>query len=246
VWRATLKGLLAHKLRLALTALSIMLGVGFVAGTYVLTDTMNKTFTDLFEQTSAGVDVYVHGETAFEDSSSGINPPIDEGIVDTVREVPGVAKAEGSVQTFFAQFVDKAGEAITPLGPPTLGFSWSTDDELNPMDIRDGRPPTGPQDVVMDARTAEDNGFAVGDEVQVLFPTGQGRFTISGIATFGESDNLAGATVALFEFETAQQAFDAEGQVHEIVVAGDEDVSPNLLAQRIGAVLPQDVVAVTA
>jgi putative ABC transport system permease protein len=246
VWRATLKGLLAHKLRLALTALSIMLGVGFVAGTYVLTDTMNKTFTDLFEQTSAGVDVYVHGETAFEDSSSGINPPIDEGIVDTVREVPGVAKAEGSVQTFFAQFVDKAGEAITPLGPPTLGFSWSTDDELNPMDIRDGRPPSGPQDVVMDAKTAEDNGFAVGDEVQVLFPTGQGRFTVSGIATFGESDNLAGATVALFEFETAQRAFDAEGKVHDIVVAGDGQVSPELLAQRIASALPPDVVAVTA
>src|SRR5438874_1684042 len=105
MWRVGFKGLLAHKLRFALTALAVVLGVGFVAGTFVLTDTINRTFTDLFQQTTKGIDVAVRTGTTF--ASQGGPPqraPMPESARDRIAAVPGVAAAQGSV-TGYAQFV---------------------------------------------------------------------------------------------------------------------------------------------
>ena len=130
MWKTTVKGLMAHKLRLALTALAVVLGVGFIAGTYVLTDTINKTFSELFADTTQGIDVFVRSESAFESQSgsgTGDRKAMPEEVLETVREVDGVETAVGSVSGY-AQIVDKEGEAIAPQGPPTLGFG-SPDDE---------------------------------------------------------------------------------------------------------------------
>src|SRR5215204_1422865 len=94
---ATLRGLSAHKLRLALTALAVVLGVAFVAGTYVLTDTINETFTDLFEQTTKGVDVAVRTKTTFNSQGNEQRAPMPAAVLDTVKRVDGVKAAEGSV-----------------------------------------------------------------------------------------------------------------------------------------------------
>ena len=66
MFRVTLKSLLARKLRLVLTALAVVLGVAFVSGTLILTDTMNKTFDDLFATAYSGTDVGVRGKSAFD------------------------------------------------------------------------------------------------------------------------------------------------------------------------------------
>ena len=133
MFRATLKSLLGRKLRLILTALSIVLGVGFVAGTFVLTDTMNKAFDDLFAQTSAGSDVIVRATSAFTPEAGGPGGgsgnernPIPDTVLVTVQEVPGVKTAEGGVLGY-AQMIDPAtGDAIGGVGPPTLGANWSS------------------------------------------------------------------------------------------------------------------------
>ena len=125
--RTTIKGLLAHKLRMALTALSIVLGVGFVAGTYMLTDTMNKTFENLFAGITEGVDVYVRSESSFEAQLGGSRKPIPEVLLEEVQAVDGVEIAAGSVSGY-AQLVDKKGEAIAPSGPPTLGTNWGPEE----------------------------------------------------------------------------------------------------------------------
>jgi len=109
-----------------------VLGVGFVAGTFVLTDTMNKAFSDLFTQVSAGSDIIVRAEAAFTPSQLGPGggggderKPVPEDVLATVQAVPGVADASGTV-TGYAQMIDPAtGDAIGGVGPPTLGASWS-------------------------------------------------------------------------------------------------------------------------
>src|SRR5262245_23865005 len=110
MWRATVKGVLARKVRLALTALAVVLGVTFVSGTYVLTDTLKQSFGQLFSQYAAGVDLVVRKAAPFGDGE-GSRPRLDAGVVNTVRRVPGVAAADGFLQGY-AQFVAKDGSSI--------------------------------------------------------------------------------------------------------------------------------------
>lgn len=244
MWRATVRGLLAHRFRLALTALAVVLGVAFVAGTYVLTDTMNRTFDNLFRDATAGVDVYVRAEAAFEVEGFGERDRVPEELLDTVLLVDGVAFAEGSVGGF-AQLVDEEGEAIAPVGPPTLGVSWPEHPELSGLSVREGRPPERDGEVAIDAATAAKYGFRVGDRVQILFPGPSEEFEVVGIAGFGEADNIAGATLAAFDLRTAQRLLRAEGEFDAIEVAAEEGVSAVELRDRIAQVLPAGVEAET-
>src|SRR5438132_9934429 len=127
MWRATIKGLLAHKVRLGLTALSIVLGVGFVAGTYILTDTMNRAFDNLFKQVNEGVAVQVSGIPKFKGTGRGgqdAGPAqrVPNSLVAKVQNVPGVKDAEGALAGY-AQLVAKDGKAVTTGGAPTLGVT---------------------------------------------------------------------------------------------------------------------------
>jgi putative ABC transport system permease protein len=240
VFKAILSSLLAHKLRLALTALAVVLGVGFIAGTYVLTDTMNAAFEDLFAETTRGIDVYVRDDSDFEAQFGGSREPIDEGVLDTVASVEGVEVAAGSVGGY-AQLIDKDGKAITPGGAPTLGFNWSPE-PLNPMTLQDGTAPGDANEVVIDAKTADDHGFAVG----IITLEAPRPFTIAGVATFGGEESLGGSTIALFETGTAQELFDKQGRFDAIEAAAAEGVSEADLRNRIQAILPEGVVADTA
>src|SRR5919202_3975310 len=132
--RATLKGLLAHKLRLGLTALSVVLGVAFVSGTFVLTDTINHTFDNLFTEVSAGVDVTVRARSGFGEGGgvTVARDTVPASLVQLVERVPGVKVAEGSVGGY-AQLVDPSGKAIETTGAPTLGFNWRRNAQLSPL-----------------------------------------------------------------------------------------------------------------
>ncbi|HEY7476685.1 MAG TPA: FtsX-like permease family protein [Actinomycetota bacterium] len=250
MFRATIKGLLAKKFRLILTAISVVLGVGFVAGTYVLTDTMNAAFDDLFSTTAQASDVTVRAQNAFDaeggpgGSGNEGREPIPEDILPTVESVPAVASASGDV-TGYAQIINpNTGEAIGGFGPPTIGLNW-TDTSSDVLSIRDGEAPAGPSDVLIDAGTAASNDIAVGDTLEILLVGGPREFTVSGIAGFGDADNLAGATLAVFDTPTAQEVLDKEGVYDAISVIGVEGVSATELRDDVGAVLPDGVEAVT-
>ena len=136
MWKATIRGLVARKVRLALTALAILLGVSFVSATYVLTDTVRQSFDAVFAQTLSGVDLKVQGASALGDVS---NPGrIPDTTVDEVSQVPGVRRAEGFLQTTLAQFVDSSGKSIGGGGPPTFGISWV---DHGPLRLTAGHPP---------------------------------------------------------------------------------------------------------
>src|SRR6266704_215339 len=218
MWNATIKGLLSHKLRLALTALAIVLGVSFVSGTYVLTDTMNATFSQLFKDTTKGIDVVVQTRQTFASDQGDTRDPVPASLLQQIKSVDGVKVAEGSVNGF-AQFIGKNGKAVTTGGAPTLGVSASEAPELNSnFTMRSGRIPAGPNEVAVDGRTASKQGFKVGDQVKVLSQGPTRTYTVSGIVGFGQADNLAGATLAVFDLKTAQQVLGSEGKFNEIDV----------------------------
>ncbi|MGB9358222.1 MAG: FtsX-like permease family protein [Acidimicrobiia bacterium] len=249
MFRAAVKGVFANKMRLTLTALAIVIGVAFVAASFVFTDTISARFDKLLETTATGVDVFVRpappetGDT-FQNTEFGSIP---EETLDAVLAARGVRVAEGGVAGF-AQLVDKQGEAIGGQGPPTLGFSWGDDPALSPVTIKDGagRGPVAPGEVAIDANSANMNDLAVGDTITILTIGAPEDFEIVGIVSFGESDSLAGATLALFELSEAQRIFDLEGQFSEIAVAGDAGVSPEELAASVSTTVNGDIEVITA
>jgi putative ABC transport system permease protein len=236
--KATLKGLLAHKLRLAATALAIVLGVSFVAGTYVLTDTITASFDTLFKQVTQGIDVAVRSQETFGGFDTGeVRDPMPEEVLNEVKGVDGIRVAEGSV-TGYAQLVGKDGKAVTTGGAPSLGVSLSQGTAFSAgSTIRSGRLPSGPGELVVDAKTATDTGYKVGDRVKVLFQGPAKTFTVSGIIGFGQADNLGGARLVGFDLPTAQELLNRNGKFDEIDAAAAEGVTPEQLRDRVRAVL---------
>ena len=239
--RLAIKGVLAHKVRLAMTALAIVLGVAFVSGTYVFTDSIGSSFDDLMTEVNQRVDLYVRGTSEF----GFRGERFDDEIVARVAALPDVAVAAPSIEGI-AQLVDKDGKPIGGGGAPTFGFSYVPEAAgLTALEIREGDWPGSPTEVVVDSFAADANDLRVGDVIDIILPAGTEPFTISGVATFGDAENLLGATIAVFAFETAQRAFDAVGRVDSIAVVVEPDANPALVAAQIGDFLPDRVEVVT-
>ena len=120
-----LRGLLLRKLRTALTAIAVVLGVAMVSGTYVLTDSISSAFDSIFGETYKNTDAAITGKAAFDlsnDSNTGAPPSFDESLLPTVKGLPGVAAALGGVADE-AHLIGKNGKAIVFGGAPNLGFS---------------------------------------------------------------------------------------------------------------------------
>ncbi len=244
MWRVTLKGLLAHKLRLVLTGLSIVLGVTFIAGTFVLTDTLHNTFDSLFGNIYQHVDFQVRGVAQFGSGGTATRNPVPESLLATVREVPGVEAANGSV-TGYAQFVAPDGKAITTGGAPTLGVEFDPNQEISALHIAQGAPPTTPNDVVMDLGTAQKYGFKVGQRVRILLQGPTRTFTITGLTRFGTANNLAGATLAAFDVPTAQAVLGEVGKFDNINIVTAPGANQAAVQRDIARVLPRGTEVVT-
>ena len=247
MFRTTLKDLSARKLRLLTTSIAVLLGVAFMAGTLVLTDTIGKTFDDLFADVNSGTDAYVRGEEAFSEADAGAQRPrLDASLADTISQVDGVATAEPSIQAF-AQIVDKDGEPIgdPEMGAPTIGANWLADDDLNPFELASGRAPEAGDEVVIDRGSAKAADFEVGDRTTVVTQAGVQPVEIVGIATFGGTDSPGGATFALFTLDAAETYLTAPGKVDAIKVTGEEGVSDEQLAERVAQVVPGQVEVLT-
>ena len=244
MWRVTIKGLLAHKLRLALTALAIVLGVTFIAGTFVLTDTLHNTFDNLFGNIYQHVDFQVRGVAQFGSGGTATRNPVPASLLAKVQGVPGVQAANGSV-TGYAQFIAPDGKAITTGGAPTLGVEFDPNPEISALHIASGRPPTTRNDVAMDLGTAQKYGFKVGDKVRILLQGPTRTFTISGLTRFGTANNLAGATLAAFDVATAQAILGEVGKFDNINIVSAPGANKAVVQHDIAQVLPHGVEVVT-
>ncbi|MFN0280830.1 MAG: ABC transporter permease [Kineosporiaceae bacterium] len=241
ILRQAVRNLLSSKLRLFLTSLAVVLGVGFVVGSLVLGDTMNKAFDDVFATANEGVAVQVKGVKTVSEAD---RQPVPASALATIRAVDGVRSAHGEVFGT-AQIIGRDGEPAGLSGPPTLGFGWSDDAQLNPLRITAGGPPRAAGDVVIDKTTAEDEGFAVGDRVRIITADGSDEYRLVGIVAFGEQNNLVGATLASFTTATAQRVLDSAGRFSTVSVSAEPGVADAALASRIQAVLPAGYEAIT-
>jgi putative ABC transport system permease protein len=246
VLRYGLRNALAHKVRFLMTTLAVVMGVGFVVGSFVVTDSLRRSVDQLFTEVTAGVDVSVRAETNLGVAGgTAVRGRVPESLVDDVRAVEGVAVAEGSVGGY-AQLLDLDGEPLTSTGAPFIGVSWGTEESLLPATIDTGRRPVGLGEVGIDRGTAEDYGFAVGDRTRVLLADGsQPEVEIVGIFTFGEANNLLGARLTAFDVAVADRLLGVEGEVDTIDVGAAPGADRAALVERIEAVLPDGVEAVT-
>jgi putative ABC transport system permease protein len=236
------RDLRAHLGRYVLTFLAVAIGVGFVSGVITLTDTISRTFDDLFAGYSAGTDVAVRGEGQFElDAAFGggvARPRIDATIADDVSGLPGVEAAEGYVQGY-TRPISADGEPFgnPNFGQPTIGTNWGEVDALNPFELADGRQPRGPTEVAFDRRTAEGTGYALGDTVTFQTQSGVHEATLVGIVTFGTADSPAGTSITLFDALTAQAFLSGPGQVDLIAVEAADGVTQAELRDTVTAAL---------
>jgi putative ABC transport system permease protein len=248
MFRTALQGLIAHRFRLFATALAVMLGVAFTAGTLVLTDTVTRTFDGLFADVYKGTDVVVRGQQQFEgpQNSGAQRPRVPASLVDTVRAVDGVKAVDGEVLGY-ARLIDKHGKAMgdPANGAPTLGYGWSPVTDLNPFTLKKGHAPQAADEVVIDAKSAKDAHFRLGEHATVLVQGPPQQVTIVGIAGFGSTDSPGGASVVAFRTDVAQRLIAEPGKYDGVSVVADNGVSQRELAMRISAVLPKGTEAVT-
>src|SRR5581483_11482420 len=240
MWRITAKGAAAHKARDALTGLAVMLGVAFVAGTLVLTATINRTFDNLHTQIYHGTAVVVRSRQAFNPGVNFTNQrqPIPASLQATVANVPGVEATALDIEGY-AQMVGRDGKPIGhPVnGPPTIGMGWIDVAALNPLRIVSGRPPAAPGDVVIDKHTADGQHFRVGDRITVLSQQAPTQLTITGVVRWGTTDSPLGATIAAFAPVTASRLVGQSGTVNDINVEAAPGVAQADLAARVQAAI---------
>jgi putative ABC transport system permease protein len=238
--RVTLKGLAGRRLRAALTALAIVLGVAMVSGTLAFTDRIENAVDTLFTGAYSGADAVISGKDVVESSTTG-DATVPAELLRSIAAVPEVdAVAGGIVDT--ARLLDRAGRPISTQDQ-ALGLSVDARPDarrFNPLALTAGRWPTGSGETAIDAATAQQHGFEVGDTIGVATRGPVRRFTISGLARFTGLDSLGELTLAIFDVPTAQAVFDKPGRLDEVWVAANDDVSSDELVGRLGPLVTAD------
>jgi putative ABC transport system permease protein len=237
--RFSLRGLLSRKLRTALTAIGVVLGVALVSGTFVLTDSISSAFDSIFSENYKNTDAAITGKTAFDVGDDGVSsaPPFDQGLLAKVAALPEVGLAGGAVAGE-AQLIGHDGKAAVFGGAPNLGFSVDPDrPEFNTLTLVKGAWPTAGQ-VVIDTKTAQAKGFTTGDTIGVQARSAVQRMQISGLVEFGSVSSIGGATLAGFDLPTAQQLFDKPGKLDQILLAAKAGVSQQQLVEAVQKILP--------
>src|SRR5262245_46470659 len=239
--RATLRSLFAHKIRMALTAVAIVLGVAFVAGTLIFTDTLGRTFDKFFAAVSSDVTVTKHSE--FDSGENASPSTLPASVVDAVKKVPGVAKAEGSIFVDGVDIVNKGGDGVLGApGAPHFGASWADPGSTESGSVRivEGKPPAAADQVVVDAITAKNEKLKVGEHLSLVTPskdTPRLDATLVGVFDYKGSQGIGGATVAVFDDQTAQRLLTGPGLFSAVEVTGEPGVSNAALAGRVKQVV---------
>ena len=233
--RLALRGLAARKLRTSLTIVAVLLGVTMIAGTFVLTDTIQKAFDEIFSASTKGADVVVSGRTQVETEFS-MPRPLDQTVLDDIKSLPEVAQVAGQINDV-AAVVGKDGKIVSTGGAPTIAATYMPK-PFAPIGFTEGRAPRGEGEIALDAATADKEGFELGDEVTVATTAPKRPFKLVGLATIGQSTGLGGATFVVFDLVTAQALFDKRGKVDFAFVAARPGTTQTALQRKVAALLP--------
>ena len=245
MFRLSLRTILSHKRRLVSTVASIVLGVAFLAGTFVFTDSLRRTFDDLFSSVYARTDVVVRSSERI-DIGRGIvqRGRIDDQLVNAVAAIPGVSAVSGSVSGY-ARILGKDGKPLgVDRGSPNFGMDISNS-ELSVWTMKQGQVPIGSTEMAMDVASFRDGKFKLDDRVTVLSQSGSREFTLVGVVGFGAADSPVGSRVALFDLHPAQAFVGQPGLIDSVLARGDGTLSQEALARRIAAAMPQGTETLT-
>ncbi|MFJ5840925.1 ABC transporter permease [Streptomyces shenzhenensis] len=236
VLKTSLRNFLAHKGRMALSAIAVLLSVAFVCGTLVFTDTMNTTFDKLFSVAASDVTVSPADAKSEETPQNGVPLSLPAATLDRVKTVDGVKSAEGAVSSMSVTVVDSADENMgSSTGAPTIAGNW-TDNDLRSMEITSGHAPRGPTEMMVDADTADKHHLKLGDELRTIAQTGDVTARIVGIATFKVTN--PGAAVVYFDTPTAQRhLLGATGRYTQLNVTAAAGVSDAQLKRNVAHAL---------
>jgi putative ABC transport system permease protein len=239
-----LRGLIAHKLRLVLSALAVVLGTMFMSGAFVGGDTLAVGFDRLFTTINSNLDVQVTAVSKAPDSdqSGVVTAFVPQDVVDSIKLVDGVDEVTPHVISDGARLVGKNGKVIGSTGPPRFGIGWITSGSTLAQ-LRDGRGPTAADEVALNASLARTSGYGIGDRVDVITPQ-QGRttYTVVGIFGFeGNRDSLGGETTIAFAMAQAQKAMLGQAGVFSNVdITAAPGVSPDELKSRVAGKVGAD------
>ncbi|MBT0771927.1 FtsX-like permease family protein [Kineosporia sp. J2-2] len=242
MFRITVKGIFTHRLRFALTALAVCLGVTLVAGTLVLSGSITNTFDAIVEQTTAGTDVQVRGaelETTTVDGTKQ-REPLPLSLEQKLDAVDGVAWASADVGGT-AVLVGADGTAARNGGAPNLGFAYTGDDPS--VQMYEGRGPEKKGEIAVDESTLDLSGLKVGDTTRALIQNDPQDVTVTGVFTYGSS--LAGATLVLLDEKTALATWAPDGEVSSFTIGADDGVDQETLRDRVAQVVPAGTEVVT-
>ncbi|MFF3687388.1 ABC transporter permease [Streptomyces sp. NPDC002187] len=236
VLKTSLRNFFAHKGRMALSAVAVLLSVAFVSGTLVFTDTMNTTFDKLFAATASDVTVSAKGSGDDDNPATGRPATLPASLVQQVERAEGVKSAEGAVVSMSVTVVNSENKNMGSTGgAPTIAGAW-TQNDLKAMEITSGHGPRGPTEVMVDADTADKHGLKLGDELRTITVTGDFTAKISGIASFKVTN--PGAAVVYFDTATAQrELLGKEGLFTHIAVTAAPGVSDDVLKRNVDAAL---------
>jgi putative ABC transport system permease protein len=240
--KVALRGLLARRARLAMTALAVALGVTLVAGTYVFTDTINRSFDKIFEVATKGTDAVISPHRtirSFEDSNQ--LPAFDARLIDRVRSVEGVAAAEGNIFDQHGTILDKKGKRIGAGGPPNFITSHQEIERLEGFQLAGGRFPASGDEVALDAQSAKRKDFAIGDRIAVQGERRRKDYEIVGLIRLGGVESFGGAAFAMLTLAEAQRLTGKEGKVDSIAVVARPGTTPEQLKAALRPALPAAV-----
>jgi putative ABC transport system permease protein len=236
--KVALKGLAGRKIRALLTAFAVIIGVSMVSGTFVLTDTMQKSFDGIFETSYENTDVIVSGHQVVESETADV-PTIPSSMLRDVRTLPEVGTAAGSIQDdTTAKLIGRDGESLGGQNPTILSAFDYTQPKLSPYKLESGEWAKGGGELTIDAGTASKHDYAIGDKIGVSANGPVEQYTITGVAKFGEVDSLGGAVIAIVDLPTAQAVLHQEGQYDSISITASDGTSPDQLQSAVKKLAP--------
>lgn len=244
--RLTLKNIANRKFLFLGTALSVVLGVSFVVGVFIVTDSLRATFDDIADDIAGSIDLRVRSEITFGDRLNA--PEVDPELADEIAGVDGVAAVTGGVAAWNVVIIDEAGEPLRSTGPPQFGVSWSDEPALSELFLAEGRPPAGPDEFATNARTADTADLVIGKTYRVSLPDGTRAFQLVGTVNWADpvEDQSQGAQFAVFDLATATELLNGEGGWDEILVAVDRDAADiDTVAASLRQALPPGLEVLT-
>ncbi|MFD8160152.1 ABC transporter permease [Streptomyces malaysiensis] len=244
--RTALRNVLAHKARLLMTVLAVMLGVAFVAGTLVFTNTISDAYQKSSQKGYEGVDVAIAPDKKDDDAANpGDAPRLSQQLLDQAGKAAGAASAYGVVDGYSA-VADKKGDLIGG-GFSNRGGNYypGPDGKDSRYTMTEGRAPKAIGEVALDSRTAERGHYKAGDSVRVSVDGPVRTEKVVGVFTTDDGNVAAGGTLALYDTATAQKLFGKPGQFDEIDVKAAAGTSQTTLKSAIDKILPEQAKATT-